>query len=372
MNILRCSLSKVIRIAIVLIISSCTIVFSNAISDAASPILNLKSAQFWKNSAFGIVTVKSWRKRKHARGIYLAHVRVLSILAAEHPIQDTLNIWIYNQNPFICQGPIHPGGTFIIFMQMDRQGRWFIPGDTATGLIPHDANSWPVKGISDPVVSLVSAQIKKLTTAAGVHPRAWISHTSTNQIHSEPTTAPGINKQIMTSSWLPWGHGYTVETGINFRERFWATNSVVVLRISRLLPQRYIAAYYPPMATEISARVVLVCATDLPVPTKIKLTCIWAKGIVGKVLPPFRVIKPGALFLANIYTPKYWYGRNKGKVVRNWLIQPNILVAFMPNKMSLVPISGLNDPKLQQTEIKVAAVRKEYWKGWAKYQLAHP
>ena len=371
MNYRQDSLRPSIRMIMVLVIGCSFINLCESHSEAARIALNVKSAQFWQNATFAVVTVRNWKKvQGQYVERYLANVRVLAILATEHHIPDNLEIWI-NKGDLSEAGSICPGGTFVVFMLKGRGGRWSIPSDV-TAIIPRESNSWPVKGISDPVVSLVSAQIKKLTTAAGVHPRAWISHASTNQIQSEPTTAPGINKQIMTSSWLPWGHGYTTETGINFRGRFWATNSVVVLRINRLLPQRYIASYYPPMATEISARVVLVCATDLPVPTKINLTCIWAKGIVGKVLPPFRVIKPGALFLASIYTPEYWYGRNKGKVVTNWLIQPNILVAFMPNKMSLVPISGLNDPKLQQTEIKVAAVRKEYWKGWAKYQLAHP
>lgn len=369
MNMRQHRLSPLTIIIMVIVIVCGFICFSSFPSDARLVAVYGRSAQFWRTAVFAVVTVRSWRKieRRYAEP-YLANVRVLSILAAEHPIPANAQIYINEGKPYYTTGPIHPGGTFLVFMQKwDRSG-YYITGDIgAPTIMPRGLQSWPVSGISDPLIKFVRARIKKLAAAAGAHPRAWIPQGPATQ--TQPVTAPDAKKQMRNSSWLPWGHDYTTYTGSNFRERFWATNAVVVLRVDRLLPQRYIGSYYPPMATEISARVVLVCATDLPVPTKIKLTCIWAKGIVGTVLPPLPLVKPGALFLARIYTLDYYYGRNKGNAVKNWLIQPNILVAFMPAKMSLVPISGLDDPKLRQTEIKVAAARKKYWEGWARNKM---
>ncbi len=370
MNIRQYGSSLFIRAILAIVIGSSPVYCFDTSSHAAYIHLNVKSARFWQDSAFAVVTVRSWRIAKRSHGLRIADARVLSVLAAEHPIPLNIKIWMYYL-PFDV-GPISPGGTYVVFMQKDRLGRWYMSGDVGTAILPRGANSWPVKGISDPLITSVRARIKKLAAAAGSHPRSWKFPEPAPRTQPGPRAVSIAKNKVWNSLWLPWGHDYTTETGSSFRQKFWASNAVVVLRVDRLLPQRYVASYYPPMGSLISARVVLVCATDLPVPTKIKLTCIWAKGIVGRVLPPLASIKPGAMFLARISAPVHRYGRTKADAVRNWLIQPDRLVTFMPGRMSLVPISGLNDPKLHQTEIKVTAARKKYWKEWAKNQLPRP
>ncbi len=310
-----------------------------------------ESSRFWKDYAFVVARVQSWRRAKAARGVStkLARLKILAVLAAEKKIAANLNAEVAGTYGQIGShvGPIRPGGTFILLIGGGPRQGWAVSGNVSVpDIMPAGMQSWPVTGLSDPLVRAVLRQIKRKVVGADghlgrhpVHVLAKLPTTMGRLIHYTPKLA----------------QGYTVESGTD--AAFWKLHAVVVLRVRRRMADQYIASDYPPAASVVSARVVLTVAADIPVPSRLHVGFFREKATVGTVLPPLSLIKPGAMFMAVISTPAYFYHTPK-EPPRIWLIEPNMPMSFMPGQLALVPISGLRDSKVRQTEIKVMAAER--------------
>ncbi len=140
-------------------------------SQAAWPVFNGTTRQFWQWHAFAVVRVLRWRTTRApspggGQGFYLAQVRVLAVLATEKTVSTKMRLYIDRTRLFsVAVGPIHPGGMFLVFMQRYNH-QWWLPGGLDVPFMPKGKESARVSGLSDPLVKKVAAKVHELISHA--------------------------------------------------------------------------------------------------------------------------------------------------------------------------------------------------------------
>lgn len=141
--------------------------------NAALPAPQVRSPRFWRYTAYAVVKVLSWRwvavtdsagRRSVAR---LARVHVLGVVATQQLIRTDTRIYIRTAGyPFpLSVGPIRPGWAFLVCMTAGTGHRWWLNGEGGPAM-PKGLDSWPITGLSDPLVKKIQAMIEKLIVLA--------------------------------------------------------------------------------------------------------------------------------------------------------------------------------------------------------------